>query len=145
LRHPFLRRRPPKSTGREVFGQSYCEWLHDKAQSKGLSPEDMVATATAFTASSIASAYRRFLPEMPDEAILCGGGAHNTTLVRMLRQELGGVRIGPVDEFGISADAKEAVSFAVLAWATVKGLANNMPRATGADGPVVLGKIVPGR
>ncbi len=145
LRHPFFRRHPPKSTGREQFGQQYCEWFYDKARRERLMPEDMVATATAFTATSIAQAYRRFLPRLPDEMILCGGGAHNATLVRMLQDGLAGVTIRSTDEFGISVDAKEAVSFALLAYATIQGVANNVPRATGADGPVVLGKIVPGR
>jgi len=145
LRHPFFRRRPPKSTGREQFGQQYCEWLYDKAHRKGLMPEDIVATATAFTASTITSAYRRFLPTMPDEMILCGGGAHNATLVRTLQSELEGVRIRATNEFGIDVDAKEAVSFAILAYATIKGVPNNIPRVTGASEPVVLGKIVPGR
>ncbi len=145
LRHPFLRRRPPKSTGREEFGQHYCEWFYDKGRREGLLPEDMLATATAFTAASIAEAYRRFLPRLPDEMLLCGGGAHNQTLVRMLQQRLAAVRIRSTDEFGISVDAKEAVSFAILAYATIKGVANNIPRVTGADEPVVLGKIVPGR
>jgi len=145
LRHPFFRRRPPKSTGREQFGQQYCEWLYDKARRKGLMPEDIVATATALTASTIASAYRRFLPAMPDEMILCGGGAHNATLVRMLQLGLEGVRIRSTDEFGIDVDAKEAVSFAILAYATIQGVPNNLPRVTGASEPVVMGKIVPGR
>jgi len=145
LRHPFFRRRPPKSTGREQFGQQYCEWLYDKARRKGLMPEDIVATATAFTASTIASAYRKFLPAMPDEMILCGGGAHNATLVRMLQSGLAGVRIRSTDEFGVDVDAKEAVSFAILAYATIRGVPNNLPRVTGASEPVVLGKIVPGR
>jgi anhydro-N-acetylmuramic acid kinase len=145
LRHPFFRRRPPKSTGREEFGQPYCEWFYDKARRERLMPEDMAATATAFTASSIAQAYRRFLPRLPDEMILCGGGAHNATLVRMLQDRLAGVTIRRTDEFGIDVDAKEAVSFAILAYATIRGVANNIPRATGADEPVVLGKIVPGR
>lgn len=145
LRHPFLRRRPPKSTGREQFGQAYCEWLHGEARKRRLSVQDMLATATAFTASTIATAYRKFLPRMPDEMILCGGGAHNATLVRMLQQHLEGVRIRSTDEFGISVDAKEAVSFAILAYATIHGVANNIPSVTGANEPVVLGKIVPGR
>lgn len=145
LRHPFLRRRPPKSTGREQFGQTYCEWLHGEACKRRLPPEDTLATATAFTASTIATAYRRFLPRMPDETILCGGGSHNATLVRMLQEQLEGVRIRSTDEFGISVDAKEAVSFAILAYATIHGVANNVPSVTGADEPVVLGKIVPGR
>ena len=143
LRHPFLRRRPPKSTGREAFGQSYSEWFHRQAQNMKLTLEDMIATATAFTAATIAQAYRKFLPEMPDEVILCGGGAHNVTLVSMLQQELPGVKICASDEFGIDVDAKGAISFAILAQATFKGVANSIPSATGADGPVVLGKIVP--
>jgi anhydro-N-acetylmuramic acid kinase len=145
LRHPFLRRRPPKSTGREQFGQQYCEWLYDTGRKEGLMPEDVAATATAFTAASIASAYRKFLPRMPEEMILCGGGTRNATLVRMLQQRLAGVRIRTTDEFGIDVDAKEAVSFAILAYATIQGVPNNVPRATGASEPVVLGKIVPGR
>jgi anhydro-N-acetylmuramic acid kinase len=145
LRHPFLRRRPPKSTGREQFGQQYCEWFYARAREEGLASEDLVATATAFTASTIASAYRRFLPAMPDEMILCGGGAHNATLTRRLQGELRDVRIRRTDEFGIHVDAKEAVSFAILAYATVQGMPNNLPSVTGASEPVVLGKIVPGR
>ncbi len=145
LRHPFLRRRPPKSTGREQFGQSYCERLYREARRLRLSAEDTLATATAFTAATIATACRRFLPRMPDEMILCGGGAHNATLVQMLQSQLADVRIRSMDEFGISVDAKEAVSFAVLAYATIHGVANNIPSVTGANEPVVLGKIVPGR
>lgn len=143
LRHPFLRRRPPKSTGREAFGQAYGEWFCAQAAKRRLPSVDTVATATAFTASTIAGAYRRFLPVLPDEVILCGGGAHNATLVSLLRQELSGVRICTTNDFGIDVDAKEAVSFAILAATTIKGIANNIPSATGADGPVVLGKIVP--
>jgi len=143
LRHPFLRRHPPKSTGREQFGQFYGEGFHREALGHGLTPEDVVATATAFTAATIAQAYRKFLPALPDETILCGGGVHNATLISMLQQKLPGVRICRSDEFGIDVDAKGAVSFAILALATFKGVANNVPSATGAEGPVVLGKIVP--
>jgi len=143
LRHPFLRRRPPKSTGREEFGDFFAEQICRQAAQRRLADADLVATATAFTAVSIAQAYRRFLPAMPDELILCGGGARNRTLVEMLRGELLQVKMLSSDDFGISADAKEAVSFAILAWATIKGLANNVPAATGAAEPVVLGKIIP--
>jgi len=143
MRHPFLQRRPPKSTGREEFGWQYADRFYKKAMKKGLAKADIVATATAFTAASIAKAYRRFLPAMPDEIILCGGGAKNLTLVAMLREEFAGVKIRLTDEFGISVDAKEAVSFAILGWATIKGLANNVPSATGAGQAVILGKIVP--
>jgi anhydro-N-acetylmuramic acid kinase len=143
LRHPFFRRRPPKSTGREEFGAAFAEQIYRRADRKGLADADIVATVTALTAKSIAQAYRRFLPIMPDELILCGGGSHNRTLVEMLHAKMPNVKMLSTDDFGISVDAKEAVSFAILAWATVKGMTNNVPAATGAKKPVVLGKIVP--
>ncbi len=143
LRHPFLRRCPPKSTGREEFGDFFAEQMYQRASQKGLADADIVATVTAFTAATIARAYRQFLPALPEELILCGGGARNSTLVEMLRSEMPEVKMLWSDDFGISADAKEAVSFAILAWATIKGFANNIPAATGAEKPVVLGKIVP--
>jgi anhydro-N-acetylmuramic acid kinase len=143
LRHPFLNRRPPKSTGREEFGSQYCDAVYHKAVNKSIPAKDMMATVTAFTAVSIARAYQQFLPQMPDEVILCGGGAHNKTLVRMLQQNLSETRVLLTDEFGISCDSREAVSFAILAHATIKGLPGNIPAATGADQPLILGKIIP--
>jgi anhydro-N-acetylmuramic acid kinase len=143
LRHPFLRRRPPKSTGWEEFGVTFAEQLYQRASQRGLADADIVATVTAFTAASIARAYRQFLPALPDEMILCGGGARNRTLVEMLGGELPEVEIRSSDDLGVSSDAKEAVSFAILAWATIKGYANNVPSATGAEKTVVLGKIIP--
>ena len=143
LRHPFFRRLPPKSTGREKFGADFAERIYHRAEKKGLADADIVATVTALTAKSIAQAYRRFLPAMPDEVILCGGGSHNRTLVEMLHAELPDVKMLTTDDFGISVDAREAVSFAILAWATIKGMTNNIPAATGAKQPVILGKIVP--
>jgi anhydro-N-acetylmuramic acid kinase len=142
LKHSFFGQRPPKSTGREEFGARYCEALYRK-MSKTISAEDIMATVTAFTAASIVEAYQRFLPRMPDEVILCGGGAHNGTLVRMLRQGLDKSRILLSDELGISCDAREAISFAILAYATIKGVENNVPSATGAKQSLVLGKIIP--
>ena len=144
MKHTYLLRRPPKSAGREEFGWDFADTLYRRARRKGISPRDAVATVTAFTASSIAEAYRRFLPGPVEEVILCGGGARNRTLVRMLQQRLQAAKVKMSDEFGISADAKEAVSFAILAAATIRGVANNVPAATGAGRPVVLGKIVPG-
>jgi anhydro-N-acetylmuramic acid kinase len=143
LKRPFLRRRPPKSTGREEFGDAFTEQIYRRARKRGLAGADIVATVTALTAETIARAYRRFLPAMPDESILCGGGAHNKTLVEMLQSKLPEVKILLSEDFGISIDAKEAVSFAILAWATIKGRANNVPTATGAQEPVVLGQIIP--
>ena len=143
LRHRFLNRRPPKSTGREEFGSQYCDGLYYKEIKKSISAENIMATITAFTATSIAGAYRRFLPQMPDEVILCGGGAHNSTLVRMLQQDLREARVLTSDEFGISCDSKEAISFAILAYATIKGIPGNIPTATEADQSLILGKIIP--
>jgi anhydro-N-acetylmuramic acid kinase len=143
LRHPFLRRRPPKSTGREEFGISFAQKIYKQAVEKGIANADIVATVTAFTAKSIAQAYSQFLPTIPDEIILCGGGSRNDTLVEMLSSELPDAKMRSTDDFGISVDAKEAVSFAILAWATIKGLTNNVPGVTGAERPVVMGKIIP--
>jgi anhydro-N-acetylmuramic acid kinase len=143
LRHPFLKRRPPKSTGREEFGISFINKIYKRAVEEGLEDNDLVATMTAFTVKSIARAYHRFLPALPDEVILCGGGSCNNTLVEMLHNELTNANMCTTDDFGISVEAKEAVSFAILAWATIKGLTNNIPRVTGADRPVIMGKIIP--
>jgi anhydro-N-acetylmuramic acid kinase len=143
LRHPFFRIWPPKSTGREMFGKEYRDILYRRARRKGLSIEDIAATVTAFTAASIGLSYKRFLPAMPDELVLCGGGAKNNTLIKMLREELGRVKILTSSELGINYDAKEAISFAILAYATIKGIANNVPSATGADEALILGKITP--
>ncbi|MBN2182283.1 MAG: anhydro-N-acetylmuramic acid kinase [Sedimentisphaerales bacterium] len=143
LKHPFLHKRPPKTTGREEFGLQYADLLYNKMKKLSIPNEDMVTTATAFTSESIAKAYRRFLPSMPDEIILCGGGSHNNTLVKMLKNRLCKTIISFSDEFGISSDAKEAVSFAILAYATIKGTVNNVPNATGAYKAVILGKIIP--
>jgi len=145
MRCAYLRRRPPKSTGREEFGTDFADALHARVRGKRIDPADLLATVTAFTACSIADAYRRFLPAAPDEVILCGGGAKNRTLARLLRQRLHPAKVTTTDELGIPADAKEAVSFAILAERTIRGAAGNVPAATGASRPVVLGTIVPGR
>jgi anhydro-N-acetylmuramic acid kinase len=143
LQRPYFCRRPPKSTGREEFGRKYCNDLYRRAMKRSLSDKDIMATVTAFTATTIADAYKRFLPRIPDEVILCGGGAHNRTLVDMLKKQLCETKILLSDDFGIDCDAKEAVSFAILAQATIKGIANNVPGATGAKDSLVLGKIIP--
>lgn len=141
--HPYLGRRPPKSTGREEFGTAFAESLW-RRRSRRLRAEDLLATATAFTARSIAESYRQHLPAPVDEVVLCGGGALNRTLVAMLRAELASrTRIVPPEAFGVTAESREAVAFAILAWATVRGLPGNVPAATGAARPVVLGKISP--
>ncbi len=145
LSHPFFRLHPPKSTGREDFGHAYADARYDEALARGLIPEDAIATATAFTARSIASAYRDFLPALPQDMLLSGGGAHNQTLLAMLRREMPGVEVLPLEQRGFDADAKEAVAFAVLAYQAVFGAPNHLPETTGAKEAVILGKISPGR
>lgn len=144
LEHPYFQRPPPKSTGREVFGDGYAANMIDRAEKRGLSPEDTMATLTALTAESIASAYRDFGPAAIDEVILSGGGARNRGLVDTLARRLPGVTVRRHEEFGIPGEAKEAIAFALLGHETLAGRPNNSPSCTGATHPVILGKIVPG-
>jgi anhydro-N-acetylmuramic acid kinase len=103
-----------------------------------------VATLTALTARSIADAYRRFLPAV-SECVVSGGGVHNATLLRFLREALPGVEVVTSDRRGVDPDAKEAVAFALLGWAHLRGVPNTVPRATGARHAVVAGAVWPGR
>lgn len=150
MRHPFIRQKPPKTAGREEFGRNFVLWLLVRARKIGLKEEDIIATATAFTAASIAENYRRFLFPMPsqrvpDEIIFGGGGIHNATLMRMIRAELPNIRISSFDLYGIPADAAESVCFAVLAHETLHGRPSNIPSVTGAKNSAILGKIIPGK
>jgi anhydro-N-acetylmuramic acid kinase len=142
LDDPWYRTPPPKSTGREVFGKGFARAWVDRCRRDGGAAPDIVATATALTAESIANAYRDFLPGPPDEVIITGGGARNPVLVAMLRQRLS-MPVRTADQMGWNGDAKEAVAFAVLADRTMQGLPGNVPRATGASRPVVLGNVTP--
>lgn len=144
LAHPFFALRPPKSTGREDFGHAYADARYDEALALGLSPEDAIATATALTARSIAQSYRDFLPEVPREVLVSGGGAHNRTLRAMLQALLPEAQVLPLEARGGDADAKEAIAFAILAYQAVFGARNQLPETTGASMPVILGKISPG-
>ncbi len=136
---PYFRRKPPKSTGRELFGEQLAAQL--LAWCAGRPAADAVATATRLTAWSIADAYKRFLPALPDELIVCGGGADNPTLLAMLAEELPGMPIRRIDELGIANKAREAMAFALLAAATLDGVPANVPGVTGARRPVVLGEV----
>ncbi len=143
MHHPYLRQRPPKSTGREMFGVPFAERL---ARESALSPKDLLATATAFTAASIFDACKRFVLQRGrvDEVVASGGGCHNLTLMRRLAEAFAPVPVRTTDDFGIPVDAKEALAFAILAHETMAGRPGNLPSATGARKAVVLGKIVPG-
>ena len=144
MAHPYLAQSPPKTTGREQFGASYGARVWAQAQRRGLRANDIVATLTALTAASIADAYRRFLPRMPDQVILGGGGANNPTLVHMLQQHLAPARVTSHETVGLPSDAKEAVAFAVLAYEAIHGRPGNLPTCTGAGTRTILGKITPG-
>jgi anhydro-N-acetylmuramic acid kinase len=145
MAHDYFARRPPKSTGREEFGAAFVTTLLEKAQADDVSAEDLLATAVAFTAESIAAAYKDFilLEHKIDEVILGGGGSYNATLRRMLQERLPGIPIFLHEDLGLSGDAKEALAFAILGNETMLGRPANVPSATGARRPVVLGKIVP--
>ena len=141
LCQPFFRRRPPKTAGREEFGREFVnQFLAGCGQAR---KQDVVATATALTAPSIVDAIRRFLPGGFSEMIVSGGGAQNPTLMRMLGEELEplGLRLRRSDDFGLPAQAKEAVAFALLAYQSWHRRPGNIPSATGASRPAILGKI----
>jgi anhydro-N-acetylmuramic acid kinase len=147
LRDPYYRLRPPKSAGREQYGTSFVERLLALARQRGLSKHDILATATALTSRSIALAWRLFLaPHLAGTSvdyIVAGGGARNQTLMRMLATDLTTFhcRIQTTDDLGIPSEAKEAVAFALLAWHTWHRLPGNVPAATGAAHPAILGQI----
>jgi anhydro-N-acetylmuramic acid kinase len=145
MRGSFFRTKPPKTAGREEFGREFvAEFLRTCG---GAKKEDIVATATALTAQTIAAAIRDFLPGAVSEEqafhdmIISGGGSRNCTLVKMIGEQLPGLEIKTTDAFGIPAEAKEAVAFAVLAYQSWHRAPSNIPAATGAAYPVVLGKI----
>lgn len=145
LAHPYFSTEPPKSTGRELFDRAYAESLAADCRSAkpGATPEDIVGTATALTARSIADSYRRFLPEPITEVLVSGGGAKNPTLVRMIERALAPISVRPFADRYFDGEAKEAVAFALLAHLHLEGRAANVPRATGARGTRILGKLTP--
>ncbi len=143
LEHPFLHRPPPRSTGRELFGPGEAQAIVARAAAAGLSAEDTVATLTALTVWSIAESCRRYCGPV-DELWLSGGGARNPTLRAMLAAAMPDADLRLVDAFGLSADAKEAVAFALLGYVCLHGHPADMRAVTGADAPAVLGSLTPG-
>jgi anhydro-N-acetylmuramic acid kinase len=148
LAHPFLQRSPPKSTGREVFGRPYVQRLAERVAPRNRQEwASFICTLTELSARSIAGAIERWvLPRGIDEIVITGGGALNGELVERIRRRLPAVEVtAQGNALGIDPAAKEALAFAVLAWAHVHGVAGNVPEATGARGPRVLGCLTPGR
>ena len=142
LAHPFLRKRPPKSTGREEFGEAFLARILAAARGR-IRPEDLLATASLFTAVSVGLA-RRWLSGPVEEVIVAGGGAHNRTVMADLAAVFDPIPIMPLDEFGWQSRAFEAIAFALFAYHTMRGQCTNVPSVTGASHPVVLGHITPG-
>lgn len=146
MQHPFIAQAPPKATGREAFGAPYFQHILSRATALGLSAADVVATCTAFSAESIWHNYTSFiLNRWPiAEVVVCGGGAQNPLLMQMLSERLPSAwRLSTPETYGYPNAALEAVLFALLAHATIHGVAATMPGTTGARHPTILGKMVP--
>lgn len=143
LKAPYFRLRPPKTAGREEFGREYAREMLRRGSRQ--SKADLLATATALTAQSIARALKQFvLPRARyRDYIVSGGGSRNKTLMAMLEHEVSrlGLKLHHSDDFGIPSQAKEAVAFALLAYQTWHRMPGNIPSATGASRPAVLGKV----
>lgn len=145
MQHPYFEKEPPKSTGREDFGERFAKKILLDAGVFGLSPEDILATATALTAESIARALQPYQEDRDaDHLYVCGGGAHNPALIDQIAHRLQGVSVRSVEAIGYNPDAVEALLFAWLAACHVSGWPGNLPTVTGARRAVVLGELIPG-
>jgi anhydro-N-acetylmuramic acid kinase len=143
LSDPFFAQAPPKSTGREHFGPAFLDRCWEDAQALDLSDADLLASLTALTAAAIARSYRDYLPSLPDRVLLCGGGSRNPTLKAYLQTYLGDRTLETTDDWGLSADSKEAIAFAVLGYWRLLDRPGNLPAATGAWQSVPLGEVWP--
>jgi anhydro-N-acetylmuramic acid kinase len=143
LQDPYLRLSPPKSSGREYFGRDFLAKLLAKGRTLRATPEDLVRTATAFTALSVVDALNRFVfPKTKiQEIIVSGGGTHNPVLMAQLEAALSPIKVMPSSQLGVPEDAKEALAFALIAYETWHRRPGNIPSATGARKPAILGKI----
>jgi anhydro-N-acetylmuramic acid kinase len=140
---PFFRMRPPKSTGRELFGKDFVFSFKRKADDLHLNPEDAIATATALTVESIAKSYEDYvIPHgKVEEVYVAGGGMKNKTMMSWLGKRLGGLPVRSFDELGVQSEAREAAYFAVLANEFIHGNYSNLPNATGAKARTILGSM----
>lgn len=143
LAHPYLKQKPPKSTGREEFGEVFVERILAAQKAHRLKPEDLLATSALLTAITLGSA-RRWLGGPVDEVLVGGGGVRNRTLMGNVASVFAPVPVRTFEAAGWASKAFEAVAFAVLAYQTLRGECANVPSATGAAHPVVLGTTVPG-
>ena len=144
LKHPFLQLAPPKTTGREMFGHTFAMECLMACRKHGLVNNDCIATLTELTVQTVALYISQFVPEKNpiDTLYVSGGGVHNQTIMHGLNEALVDTAVEPVDTSGISADAKEAIAFAILANESLHGQTGNLPSATGASMRKILGKFV---
>lgn len=143
LQQDYFQQPPPKSTGREQFGSQYLHQCLAQAETYKLSPSDLLATLTELTVASIIHSYHTFLPQLPEQVLLCGGGSRNLYLKHRIEAQLESVQVLTTDEVGLNADFKEAIAFAVLAYWRELGIPGNLPQVTGASKAVLLGDVHP--
>lgn len=144
LEDPFFALAPPKSTGRERFGQAFADGLFERVREGGGSDNDAIATAAALTVESVARAIERWTPAAPDaDLVISGGGARNPALVELLAARVHPRAVARFDDLFFDGDAKEAVAFAFLGSLTLAGRPGNLVGATGARGPRILGHVTP--
>lgn len=143
MAHPYLGRRPPKSTGREEFGSGFVGGLATRARKAGLSADDLLATCAVWTAEAIGTA-RRWVRGSIDEVIVGGGGIHNRAVMSGLARIFEGAPVKRFDDLGWDSKAFEATAFALLAHQTFHGRCTNVMQVTGARSPVLLGTLAPG-
>ena len=138
---PYFRQRPPKSTGREMFGKMILPQILKHRRT--LEKEDIIATVTRWTSLSVFDQYQRFVERKmsADEILVSGGGAHNRSVMTGLQEYFHPVPVKKIESIGFSSDAKEAICFAILANETISEHPSNVPSVTGASKPVILGKI----
>lgn len=141
MEDPYLKRKPPKTTGREYYDEVFLNKVYQQAGEWKVSDGEVLRTLTRYTAETIALSVRMFLPAMPKRLVIGGGGSYNLTLLSDIRQCLPTTEVVTNEELGFSSDAKEAVAFAILANEAIHGNGNNVPAATGADHTVIMGKI----
>jgi anhydro-N-acetylmuramic acid kinase len=143
MQHPYFRRRPPKSTGREEFGPHLVDRIVADARQMKILDHDLIATVTALTVRSIANACRQFIfPRgSVNQLIVSGGGAKNPTLMRMIATDLHDVEVITAENVGVDGDALEAVAFAILGYQMLRSRQGNIPSITGARAPAILGKL----
>ncbi|MCX8169433.1 MAG: anhydro-N-acetylmuramic acid kinase [Candidatus Methanomethylicia archaeon] len=142
MKHPYLKMKPPKTTGREDFGEKYVKKIIKKVKELNLCWEDTIATATYYTAKNIIESYIKYLPGKVDEMIIGGGGSRNKTLLKMIKELNQNIKVSLHEDYGIPSQAKEPLLMIILANETINGIPNNIPSATGAKERIIMGKII---